>query len=71
MKKETENECLNTIISMLGYLCVATEPASSLERKVQILDRFSLPDKSIAKICDSSPGGIRNARLRVKKVRSA
>lgn len=47
---------------MLGYLCIATEAEASLERKVQILDRFSLTDAEIAKICDSAIQSIRNAR---------
>lgn len=48
---------------MLGYLCIATEKESSLDRKVEILDRFGLTDAEIAKICKSAVQSIRNARL--------
>ena len=61
------NENDNTIRLMLAYLCIATEAESSLERKIQILDKFDLPDKDIAQVCSASPQSIRNARLRVKK----
>ena len=47
---------------MLAYLCIATEKEASLERKVQILDIFSLPDSEIAKVCSSAPQSVRNAR---------
>lgn len=47
---------------MLGYLCVATEKEASLDRKVEILDRFDLTDAEIAKICKSAVQSIRNAR---------
>ena len=52
---------------MLGYLCIANEAEASLVRKVQILDRFNLPDAEIAQICGSSPQSIRDARLKHKK----
>jgi hypothetical protein len=48
---------------MLGYLCVATEPAAPLVRKVQILDRFGLNDSEISRICGASMQSVRNARL--------
>jgi hypothetical protein len=47
---------------MLAYLCVATEKEASIERKVEILDRFELSDAEIAKICKSAVQSIRNAR---------
>lgn len=47
---------------MLAYLCVATEKEASLERKVEILDKFDLTDSEIAKICSSAVQSIRNAR---------
>jgi len=52
---------------MLGYLCVANEAEASLVRKVQILDRFDLPDAEIARICACSVQSIRDARLKRKK----
>jgi hypothetical protein len=47
---------------MLAYLCVATEKEASLERRVQILDKFSLSDSEIARVCGSAVQSIRNAR---------
>ncbi len=52
---------------MLGYLCVATEIGSSIERKVQILDRFALKDAEIAIICNCAPQSVLNARQKNKK----
>ena len=52
---------------MLGYLCIATEPAASLVRKVKILDRFDLSDSEIAKVCGVSVQSVRNARVTGKK----
>jgi hypothetical protein len=52
---------------MLGYLCIANEAEASLVRKVQILDRFELPDSEIAQICGSSSQSVRDARLKAKK----
>jgi hypothetical protein len=54
---------------MLGYLCIATEPAASLVRKVKILDRFDFSDAGIAKVCGVSVQSVRNARLIGKKKR--
>lgn len=47
---------------MLAYLCVATEKEASIERKVEILDRFGLTDAEIATVCKSAVQSIRNAR---------
>jgi len=47
---------------MLAYLCVATEKEASLERKVEILDRFGLSDAEISKVCGGVIQSIRNAR---------
>jgi hypothetical protein len=52
---------------MLGYLCVANEAEASLVRKVQILDRFELPDAEIAQICGYSTQSVTNARSIGKK----
>jgi hypothetical protein len=52
---------------MLAYLCIATEKESSLERKVEILDRFDLTDSEIATVCGSVVQSIRNARHGHKK----
>lgn len=57
----------NTVRLMLGYLCIANEAEASLVRKVQILDRFKLPDAEIAQICGCSPQSVRDARLKGKK----
>lgn len=56
---------------MLGYLCIANEAEASLVRKVQILDRFDLPDAEIAQICGCSNQSVRDARLKGKKRPSA
>jgi hypothetical protein len=52
---------------MLAYLCVATEKEASIERKVEILDRFALTDAEIAKVCKSAVQSIRNARHSLSK----
>jgi hypothetical protein len=64
-KKNTDID--RQITLMLGYLCVATEIESSLVRKVEILDKFELPDSDIAKICGSSVQSIRNSRQTRKR----
>lgn len=56
---------------MLGYLCVANEAEASLVRKVQILDRFELPDAEIAQICGYSTQSVANARSIGKKKSNA
>ena len=61
----------NTVRLMLGYLCIANEAEASLVRKVEILDRFSLPDKEIAAICSSSTQSVRNARQQLRKKSNA
>jgi hypothetical protein len=53
---------------MLAYLCIAKEAEASLERKVEILDRFELADGEIALVCGKAVQSVRNARLSVKKV---
>jgi hypothetical protein len=52
---------------MLAYLCIATEKESSLERKVEILDRFRLTTTEIARVCGSAKQSIHNARQYLKK----
>jgi hypothetical protein len=52
---------------MLAYLCISTEKEASLERKVEILDRFDLDDADIAKVCKSAVQSIRNARHAITK----
>jgi hypothetical protein len=54
---------------MLAYLCIAKEAEASLERKVQILDRFGLSDSQIARVCAATAGSVRNARFTVKRRR--
>ena len=48
---------------MLAYLCLAKEAEASLIRKVEILDRFDLPDEEIAQVCGVAVQSVRNARL--------
>lgn len=52
---------------MLAYLCIATEKEASLERKVEILDRFNLSDAEISTVCGSVVQSIRNARHALTK----
>jgi hypothetical protein len=52
---------------MLAYLCIATEKEASIERKVEILDRFDLTDTEIARVCKSAVQSIRNARHSLAK----
>jgi hypothetical protein len=67
VKSEGRGNGVRPIRLMLAYLCVATEKEASLDRKVEILDRFELTDKEIAKVCKSALQSIRNARQIVKK----
>jgi hypothetical protein len=57
----------DSIRLMLAYLCISTEKEASLERKVEILDRFNLDDADIAKVCKSKVQSIRNARYTITK----
>lgn len=59
---ETKRNDSSSILLMLAYLCVATEKEASLDRKVEILDRFDLSDAEIARVCKSAVQSIRNAR---------
>jgi hypothetical protein len=52
---------------MLAYLCISTEKEASLERKVEILDRFGLTAGEMAKVCKSQVQSIRNARHSLTK----
>lgn len=67
MKGTNVNESSSVLRLMLGYLCIASEREASLVAKVQILDRFDLPDAEIAQICAISSQAVRDARLRSKK----
>ncbi len=60
-----------TIRLMIGYLCIVNEVEASLPRKVQILDRFKLPDVEIAQICGCSTQSVRDARFKAKKTSHA
>ena len=62
-----KEEVDNKVELMLGYLCIATEIESSLVRKVEILDKFTLKDADIAKICSCTVQAVRNARQTRKK----
>lgn len=61
------NDNDKSIRLMLGYLCVSKEAEASLARKVEILDRFSLPDAEISTICGCTMQSVRNARQGIKK----
>ena len=61
----------NSIRLMLAYLCVSKESEASFVRKVQILDRFTLNDSEIAKVCNNSVQSVRNARQILKKSHNA
>lgn len=52
---------------MLAYLCIANETEASLGRKVEILDRFELPDEEIARVCGKAVQSVRNERAKGKK----
>ena len=62
---------LKSVRLMLGYLCIANEAEASLVRKVEILDRFDLPDAEIARICGCLAHSVRDARLKLKKKSNA
>jgi len=56
-------------ILMLAYLCIAKEAEASLQRKVQILDRFGLNNTQIAKVCGVALQSVHNTRTKVRKKR--
>jgi hypothetical protein len=55
----------NSTRLMLAYLCI--EGQKTLEMKVELLDRFKLPDAEIAAVCGCAAQSIRNARQQYKK----
>ena len=55
---------------MLAFLCVASEPDATINRKVQILDRFGLSDDELSLICDCNSQSVRNARQKNKNKKS-
>ena len=68
-KKKRNDEDDDKLRLMVAYLCIAKEAEASLERKVEILDRFDLSDVQIAQVCGAAPGSVRNARLSVRRRR--
>lgn len=54
---------------MLAYLCISTEPQSSLVRKVEILDKFGLTDEEIGKVCGCSKQVVANSRFKRKRAK--
>jgi hypothetical protein len=66
MNSQSDDDSDSTRL-MLAYLCIATEKEASLERKVEILDRFDLSDAEISKVCGSEKQSIRNARYSLTK----
>lgn len=61
-----DNQDDSTVL-MLAYLCIANEAEASIERKVQILDRFGLSNGQIARVCGAAVQSVHNARLKLKK----
>ncbi len=47
---------------MLAYLCISPEKGATLERKLEILDRFGLTDAEISTVCAAKMQSIWNAR---------
>lgn len=68
MKKKRNDED-DKLRLMVAYLCIAKEAEASLERKVEILDRFDLSDAQIAQVCGAAPGSVRNARFSARRRR--
>ena len=68
-KKKKNDEDDDSLRLMLAYLCIAKEAEASLERKVEILDRFHLSDAHIAQVCGAALQSVRNARANVRKRR--
>lgn len=66
-EKTHQAEADGTLRLMLAYLCASTEAEASLERKVEILDRFDMTDREIAKICGCVLQSVRNARRSLKR----
>ena len=69
MKKAEITEAKQTVL-MLAYLCIKSkegEEEYSLTQKVEILDKFLLPDDDIAIICNCKNQAVRDARQRLKK----
>jgi hypothetical protein len=64
---DEDKEKTDTARLLLAYLCIATEREASLERKVEILDRFGLTTAEISKVCGNTEQSIRNARHFLKK----
>lgn len=67
MRSASDTMGSESIRLMLAYLCIATEKEASIERKVEILDRFGLTDSEIARVCKSAVQSIRNARHSLAK----
>jgi hypothetical protein len=67
MNTNSSPHAWSSIRLMLAYLCIATEKEASLDRKVEILDRFDLTDAEMSKICRSAVQSIRNARHSLTK----
>ena len=65
--KDNSSEPPDPTRLMLAYLCIATEKEASLERKVEILDRFKLSTAEIARVCGSAVQSILNARQYLRK----
>jgi hypothetical protein len=62
--KLTQEQQDRAVRLMLAYLCIATESKASLIRKVEILDKFDLPDREIAKVCGCTIPSVANARVK-------
>jgi hypothetical protein len=67
MKLPEDDQGNDQAILMLAYLCITKEAEASLERKVEILDRFGLTNRQIAKVCGAALQSVRNARVTVRR----
>jgi hypothetical protein len=64
--KMTDIDTLESIRLMLAYLCIKDKEQEPLKLKVEVLDRFGLPDTLIAQVCNVKDQSVRNARLELK-----
>ena len=67
--KPTQEQQDRAVRLMLAFLCIATESEAGLVRKVEILDRFELTDREIAKVCGCTVPSVANARVKRRRVR--
>ena len=66
-KNDSMESSKDSVRLMLAYLCVSQDPNASIEKRVNILDRFGLTDAEIASVCDCATQSVRNARQKNKR----